>query len=60
MAAARAAGVMQPSATTSSAALGSGWYTCFQITQTPKPVSPMSRINCHRIESHFTSPRFLA
>jgi hypothetical protein len=51
----RAAGAIQPKATTSRAAFGSRDSTCFQMIHMPKPVSPTSRSNVHAVVAQFNA-----
>jgi hypothetical protein len=53
-----AAGQKHPAAKIRSGVLGAAASVCFQIIHAPRPGTSTSRINCRRIEIHFTSPRF--
>jgi hypothetical protein len=59
MMAERAAGKKHAPANRISGVLGTAASVCFQIIHAPSPGISTSRVNCRRIESHFTSPRFL-
>jgi hypothetical protein len=59
MTAERAAGQKHAPAKMRSGVLGTGASVCFQIIHAPSPGTSTSRVNCRRIETHFTSPRFL-
>jgi hypothetical protein len=52
-----AAGQKHPAAKMRSGVLGTAASVCFQIIHVPSPGTRTSRINCRRIEIHFTSPR---
>jgi len=41
-----------------SGVLGTADSVCFQIIHAPSPGMSTSRINCRRMETHFTDPRF--
>jgi hypothetical protein len=49
-----AAGQKHAAAKRMSGVLGVAASTCFQIIHAPSPGTSTSRINCRRIETHFT------
>jgi hypothetical protein len=53
-----AAGQKHPAAKISSGVLGAAASVSFQIIHAPAAGTTTSRINCRRIDSHLTSPRF--
>lgn len=53
-----AAGQKHPAAKIRSGVLGTAASVSFQIIHAPSPGTSTSRVNCRRIDSHFTSPPF--